>query len=35
MWLPLLLGWFEGALRQAETPAAIYKPLPHGCGLVL
>jgi hypothetical protein len=31
----LLLGRFEGAMRQADTPATIYKPLPHGCGLVL
>jgi protein-S-isoprenylcysteine O-methyltransferase Ste14 len=25
----LLLGWFERALRQADTPASPYKPVEH------
>jgi protein-S-isoprenylcysteine O-methyltransferase Ste14 len=25
----LLLGWFERAMRQADTPASPYKPVEH------
>jgi hypothetical protein len=25
----LLAGWFEWAMRQADTPASLYKPVSH------